>query len=155
MKRVVSALKWARACDRPSCIPLSGPKKGAKRRGIRYEVAFANALSSLYPEALHGQWWAFEDDSGSGYCQTDLLIVGPKAAVVFECKLTLVEQAFEQLSELYLPVVERALSLPTTGIVVTRHLRRSEKLVVGSLAEALEQSQETIPVLHWLENCPL
>lgn len=153
--RSVRGLKWARSCERPSFVH-NGPKRGVKRQGIRYENAFAGALSAEFPQAKHGQWWEFEDDNGRGFCQTDVLLTGPQAAVVFECKLSLVAEAFVQLSDLYLPVVQRALALPASGIVVTRHLRRgSGAPIVAQLSEALLIAPTEIPILHWLERTPL
>src|SRR5215469_252521 len=160
-KRVISKIRWASLCDRPDCIPLARPK-GAKAAGLRYERLFAKQ----FPEALHGQWFEYEDANGHGYCQPDVILsLLPRCLVVFESKYTLTAEAFAQLEGLYLPVVRAAFKAPAVGVVVTRNLVPVGERVKGvwerikgvgegvsTLEEAIRQAQSGfgIPVLHWV-----
>ena len=145
--RKVSGLLSASPIARPKCIPRSRPR-GVRALGLRFERALARAL----PTATHGQWWEYEDSDGHGYCQTDILLPWDGGFAILECKLTDTEAAREQLEELYLPVVRKALRKPVTGIIVTRHLTRTSDLskVHDSLGLALIASRTRIPVFHWL-----
>lgn len=143
--RLVSGVKWASLCDRPSCIPAPRSQKGAKGAGLRYERLFAKQ----FPTALHGQWFEYMDREGRGFCQPDLIASFlPTCLVVFEVKYTLCDEAFLQLNNLYLPVVRAAMAAPVVGIVVARNLTRTSAAVVASVEDAMRQ--DDIPVLHWV-----
>lgn len=145
MSRRLCGLKWARQIERPGGIPKGRPR-GAKAAGVRYERALAAAL----PEAHHGLWWEYLDDNGMGFCQTDLLLLGPDCALVLECKYTWTEEAWEQLEHLYLPVVARALDCPTYGVQVCKTLRGETSDVCWTLEEALAIALEgRRPSMHW------
>lgn len=148
MIRRIDGLKRAELLsERPSVIPVGRPR-GSKAAGLRYEHAFGAAL----PQLKHGPWFSFQDNAGFGYCQPDFLLERANSVVLFECKLSLVAEAFEQLFGLYKPVVERALGKEAFGIVVTKHLRPSGGLAICSrLEDALYQVVLKKPtVLHWL-----
>jgi hypothetical protein len=148
MIRRVAGLKSASLLDsRPSSIPIDRPR-GSKAAGLRYERAFGAAQ----PHLRHGPWFEFVDSSGPGYCQPDFLLDRPNSIVLFECKLSLVSQAFDQLFGLYKPVVEATLGKEVFGIVVTKHLRPSAGLaIVSTMHDALFQVAFGKPtVLHWL-----
>jgi hypothetical protein len=124
--------------ERPSCIPLSRPR-GAKAAGLRFERALHKSLKG----SILGQWFEFEDESGPGFCQTDLLfsIPGrPKGGlvIVIECKYTLVPGAHSKLSSLYIPVVEKAMGCRAAGVVVVKNLdpRYRRGRIFTSLHEA-------------------
>lgn len=117
--RTISNLKSASAlAERPSCIPASRPR-GAKAAGLRLERAISDAL----PGGLHGQWFAFEDENGPGFCQPDIIYPFlPDFFAVIEIKYTLVPGAHQKLSNLYLPVVSHALKAPAAGVVIVKNL---------------------------------
>ena len=133
---------------RPAFIPQSRPR-GRKALGTRYERALAAQLGF----AKHGQWWQFEDASGIGYCQTDLIIdhAHMSLAIVIEVKHTWTAQGHAQLDELYLPVVSRALRKPVLGIQCCKHLTsQTGRHVYATLPDAIEAAARGLrPVLHW------
>lgn len=149
-RNFVEGVKWAALIERPSCIPLPRSQKGAKAAGLRYERLFAKQ----FPQALHGQWFEYEDKFGHGYCQPDLIVsLLPKCLVVFEVKYTLTLEAFLQLNHLYLPVVQAAMNAPVIGIVVARNLTETDVEVAATLDYAIAvalTSPGHIPVLHWV-----
>lgn len=151
--RAIAGLRFAERCEKPPFIPQSKPRKGAKRYGKSYEAAVAKRTGGTL-----GQWWHFLDANGEGWCQTDVLLVLSREAIVIECKLTEVDDARKQLGRLYLPVVARALGKPTRGIVVARYLSREsdERRVVRSLSEALACAEgDYFPTLHWIGKGPI
>lgn len=148
--RFVSGVRWASLCERPSCIPAPVSQKGAKAAGLRYERLFAKQ----FPQALHGQWFEYEDRYGRGYCQTDLIeSLLPECIIVFEVKYTLTREAFLQLQELYLPIVQAAMNAPVIGIVVARNLIETDIEIAATLDYAVAvalTSPGYIPILHWV-----
>lgn len=123
---------------------------------MRYEKALAAAI----PRAEHGQWFEFKDLNGPGHCQMDLIIEGQKRIVVIECKLTDVHQGFEQLKELYFPIVQMVWpDKKPLGIVAARHLSKCpdlslvETTLKGAILRA--ENQKLIPILHWMERMPI
>lgn len=150
MSRVIRGLRWAKECARPACIPIARPR-GVKAAGLRYERALARAL----PGTLPGRWFEFEDAAGHGFCQTDLLLGWEGHACVLECKYTWTREGHQQLEELYLPVVQAALSRPVLGLQVCRRLvpelTREGVQVVSSLQAGLVGAlQGRRCAWHWL-----
>src|SRR5215475_908738 len=114
---------WARPIKRPSFIPQSHPR-GAKAAGLRYERRFAKFLEPL--GCVHSQWFEFEDQSGIRYCQTDIIYpVSRRLFAVLEVKYTLTDRAYDQLLDLYGPVVEAAYATPVGLITVYKNYRGS------------------------------
>ena len=115
----MSRLKFAeRLSGWPDIIPKTR-LRGVKALGGRYEVAVAKQLGR---DARKGVWWSYHDINGPGLCQTDFIILGEIWAVILECKHTWTAEGMEQLKDLYMPVVERALDRRTLGIQVCKHL---------------------------------
>ena len=154
MARFVAGLTQAhRLPSRPTCIPLSRPRNGSKRYGLRYERSVAERTNGQ-----HGIWFSFYDANGPGYCQPDVLLGLEGQIVILECKLTEVDEARKQLAYLYVPVVSKALERPAKGIVVVRHLTRESdpSNVCTSLGEALKRASGTYyPTLHWIGRGPI
>ena len=154
MARHVAGLTYAnRLPARPTSIPLSRPRNGSKRYGLKFEQSVARRTGGQ-----HGIWFSFLDANGPGYCQPDVLLGIDGEIIVLECKLTDVAEARKQLAYLYLPVVGRALGKPCRGIVVVRHLTRETTLanVVTSMGQALKQASATYyPTLHWIGRGPI
>jgi hypothetical protein len=151
--RRVVGLVFAEQCPRPKSIPVNSKPRGVKAKGLSFERAAAKAL----PGAKHGLWFMYTDANGRGYCSPDLLLETPKAVFVFECKLSNVDEARSQLSELYLPVVGLALAKPAFGIVLVKAVTRekSVSLITDSVSKACLLAQSCIPTLHWLGRGPL
>lgn len=148
--RVIRGLVWATKAERPPGFPLRRPR-GAKALGLRYEAALARAV----PGALHGQWWEFCDAAGKGFCQTDLVLEFEAFTLVLESKYTWTSVGHSQISQLYAPVLELALTKPVVGIVVCKVLTAGlppDARVFGELGSALVAARRTAApvVLHWL-----
>ena len=112
---------WARPINRPSFIPQSRPR-GAKAAGLRYERKFAEYLKPL--GVLHGQWFEFEDKSGIRYCQTDIIFpLSLRLFALMEIKYTLTDRAYDQLLDLYGPVVEAAYNTRCGLVTVFKNTR--------------------------------
>lgn len=147
----ITNLTSASLIERPECIPLPSHPRGARAAGLRYERLFAKQ----FPQALHGPWFSYEDKSGFGYCQPDLILsLLPKCLVVFEVKYTLTDDAFFQLRDLYLPVVKKAMAATCVGVVVAKNLIPNLSVVTPRLEDAvsaaIKRGDEGIPVLHWV-----
>ena len=153
MHRKVKNVVWARECDWPKCIPRTRRARGTKARGLAYERALAKKLGI----ALHGQWFSFFADGEYGYCQPDFLLIEDRAITVIECKLTNVEQATEQLLDLYFPVLRAAYARPVRGIIAVRSVHRAPACahIANNLRDALDVSEKRVPVLHWIGSGPL
>ena len=149
--RTVHEVEWARRCERPACIPRARVR-GTAARGLSYERGLARALKPALPGVQYGPWYSYKADGATGYCQPDFVYVEHAACYVLECKLTNVEEATEQLLDLYFPVLRRAHSRPVRGVIVARSVHRAPALahIAHSLSEAMEISEFRVPVLHWL-----
>jgi hypothetical protein len=156
MHRSVESVNWAKECERPR-VWQRGRRSTSQVRGIAYERAFAQALKRSLPGVKHGQWFVYHADGLLGYCQTDFIRVTAQVVHVIECKLTNVEEACEQLMDLYFPVLRKAYERPIYGIIATRSLHRTPDLarVTSSLSAALSLSYDRVPVLHWIGRGPL
>lgn len=161
--RTIVGLEWAEPlARRPACIPESRPR-GVRATGLRYErKAAAEIHRALGQSLVRGQWFEFVDANGHGYCQCDGLFydIRTDAYVVFEFKLTEVDEARSQLKNLYLPVIETAWPRfqKPRGVVVARHLTRETNvdLVCDSLWKAITfERPDTIPTLHWIGRSAL
>lgn len=119
MARIIYRLQSANWLEGwPEIIPRSR-SRGVKALGSRYEAAVAKQLGR---NARRGIWWAYRDANGPGLCQTDFIIVGEVWAVILECKHTWTPEGMEQLSDLYIPVVEMALDKKVVGVQVCKNL---------------------------------
>jgi hypothetical protein len=150
MTRTIRNLQWAKALPaKPRGIPQSRPR-GRKAAGLRYEKAFAKTL----PDAIHGQWFEFEDAKGYGVCQTDLLLHGKNTVLILENKYTWTPDAYQQLYGLYFPVVQAAFGKEVLGVQVCKVLvpglpKRVQ--VESTLEEAVRAAREgKDAVLHWI-----
>ena len=152
-RQVEGKVCYARLCERPSMLPRAAmPARGVKAVGLRFERSVGKAITSLLSNVHLGQWIEWRDDSGVRYCQPDVYHVASDRVVVFECKLTEVEEARGQLLGLYLPLLRIVYSRATLGIVVARHLSKESDTsrVCDSLEGALLRARVGIPTLHWL-----
>ena len=150
-RRVVLPLKFAAQCARPDCIPVGRPR-GVKQLGIQYERKLARAL----PGCMTGPWFMFQDQYNMAYCQPDIVINKPDYVVVIECKLKFINEAIEELTCLYLPVVEMALRKPARGIIAVKNLVPKMPMSAFSSIRDAELSAMLTPALwHWLPGTPV
>jgi hypothetical protein len=101
---------------------------------------------------MRGLWWSYCDANGPGLCQTDFLIEGKIWAIILECKNTWTREGMEQLTDLYLPVVEMAREKRVAGIQVCKNL------IPGYIGQVFQDLEDAVaaarrgctPVtLHW------
>lgn len=112
---------------RPANIPKGKPR-GKKARGLSYEAKVGEILQrwsargELYGAVRCGQWFAYRDIRGAGFCQPDILIIQPTLVIIVESKYTQTESAFAQLNLLYRPVVQHCFKRPVRVVQVCHNL---------------------------------
>lgn len=146
--RTIIGLISAAPCERPACIPKSRPR-GRKGAGLKYERDLARAI----PAGRHGQWFAFVDKKGPGYCQPDILLDTGLGIAVLEAKYTWTIQGHRQIAQLYKPVVQSVYPKRVFGIVVCKVLTADlePSWVCRDLRTALGRACSGEPtVLHWI-----
>lgn len=150
--RPVEDILWARPCTRPHFVPVSRPK-GSKAAGLRYERAFAKFLKPL--GCIHGQWFEYEDETGIRYCQPDLLFpINLRLMAILEVKYTLVDRAFDQLLDIYKPVVEAAYNIPVGLVTVFKNIGHANghMLLHDDIPAAVQWSRDTggVGLIQWM-----
>jgi hypothetical protein len=115
--RRLSHLTWARPSHKRAAGQRARPGT-QKARGLLLEQHVASRLPPP-PRTLHGQWFAFRDDNGFGFCQPDFILPFLNPILVFECKLTYHPYVSAQLRHLYIPIVEFVYMKPAIGYVLT------------------------------------
>ncbi len=99
-------------------------------------------------EHLPGFWIEYEDENGKGFAQPDHLIIGPKFILVFECKLSRVPAATEELQTLYGPLAYEL--WPTRSIYLIEAFQHPNGFI-GETVHGFEEIWERGPqeVLQW------
>lgn len=147
--RQIEGLSWVFHRATPPAFTLGRRPRGAKGAGLRFERAVAKAI----PQAAHAQWFEFADTHGLGWASPDIIWRRGGTIYVLECKLTLTDEADNQLRGLYLPLMSHFFGTMALGIVVARHLKPGvdPTRVTTTLAEATKKARyDSFPVLHWL-----
>ncbi len=132
-RNIIRGLRWAKALDRQPNFLTSPKIRGIQRAGLIYENRIANYLQAIYgKDVIHGQWYAFEDRRGLGWCQPDIIILpnrNRKYILVIECKLKATKKAWVQLNYLYRPIMERLYPQVDIRLVqVVKNLNKDLKL---------------------------
>ncbi len=152
-RKISGKLLWAkRLKEKPGFLPAVGGTK-TQRLGRRFE----NSIQRALPLAVRGIWWEYCDFSGIRYCQTDFLIFGKKSILVLEAKNTYSEEAWEQLENLYLPVVSRAEGRSAYGVQICRRLvagvaQKAQNSLNDAFIDAVHTGRG---LLHWTGVGPL
>ena len=132
-RNIIRGLRWAKALDRQPNFITSPKIRGIQRAGLIYENRIANYLTAIYgKDVIHGQWYAFEDRRGLGWCQPDIIVLphrDRKYILVIECKLKATKKAWVQLNYLYRPIMERLYPQVDIRLVqVVKNLNKDLKL---------------------------
>jgi hypothetical protein len=109
--------------------------KGSRGRGKTYERKVDRHLRDLersgtLAEHLGGpveryfqQWLCFRDAAGPGFAQPDSFVVGSRAVLLVEAKLTYSLDGDHQLQYLYGPLLEELFGLPVLRVQAFKNLR--------------------------------
>lgn len=127
--REIQGLEWAQWADPPSWarerVRGYTPQQKA---GLAYERRFGQYLSQSRLPAdallLGGPWIEFLDRNGTGFAQPDFLLISPRGAYIFECKLKENTKAWIQLFRLYSPLLAFMLRRPLKRVQVCKNLRQ-------------------------------
>ena len=150
--RVVSELVWAEFVDQAP-PHAQATKKGfsaIQREGLRYESSFVDFLRAApKPDdamVLAGPWIRFEDSGGIGHAQPDAILLSPRGAYIFECKLSERNRAWQQLYQLYTPLLRNLLRVPLRRVQVCRNLKGlSPNVAIATSAKELRDNC----IWHW------
>lgn len=141
--RIVTDLIWARLSAPPPGREKPTKLYGTRAKGMTYERLVARRLrhrvesGEIAGTFFGGQWIAFSDRNGKGYCQPDIFIVTPTIIWLLEAKLTQTDFANPQLSHLYYPVLKHIFKQPIALIQVCKGLRRHPgKVLINDFTEA-------------------
>ena len=112
-----------------------------------FEKAFGKALQgTLSGLIVVGQWIEFADENGQGWAQPDIYVVQEDQVVLFECKLTYVEEAWPQMHALYVPLLMALYRKPVLCVQVCKNLIPGAPRSNVRLQEALRPDG----LFHWL-----
>lgn len=95
----------------------------AQKRGLKYQARVEKELSRLYNgRTLLRPWFRYKSDWKVKRCQPDVLIFTEKwdHCSVLEIKYSTIPEAWEKLSQLYAPVVQKAYRIPISLVLITR-----------------------------------
>jgi hypothetical protein len=96
---------------------------------------------------LGGQWIEFTDRRGPGFAQPDYLVLFRDTIFILEAKLTRTEEAREQLSGLYNPLVR---GRDTILVEVTKNLAFDDGApVINRPEQILVLPRREMYVWHW------
>jgi len=144
--REIAGLEWARLAPCP--WPQMAKPKGSKAQGLAYERAIAREI----PKAKRNLWVRFKDANGEGYCCPDFVLKLGGKIVILEAKLTDCQDAYTQLSRLYLPVFKWILQTDEIeGVVVAKNLHKKSYAPASDIPGALRGSG----LVHWIGKTPL
>lgn len=121
-----------RACQPLAARPKFIPKarlRGRRAAGLTFERKVGKVLSVLFSHVHSGVWFEYHDSKRSGVCQIDHYVLRPGMVLLVECKLSESDDAWEQMSRLYAPILERHYGLPVSRVQATRCLRSSRALL--------------------------
>lgn len=114
IRRVKGEVVFAEFCAKPNWVGARKRVQGARRRGVVYESKIQALLLSQYaPAYLPSPWLRYiDDDRRLKYCQPDglLFLLERGQVTIVEVKYQHTFRGWVQLAELYLPVVQKALS---------------------------------------------
>lgn len=93
------------------------------------------ALGELSGTLYSGKWYQYEDVGHTGACQTDHELHFKDCIICIECKLTQTPNAHLQMSELYIPILEKVHRKKVYGIQATSMLIYSPEILIHDIAD--------------------
>jgi hypothetical protein len=145
----------AKRCEAP--FAKAKGRTTATTNGLRYERRVQKALTKVKAGFIGNvevnPWFRFVDAMGTNYCSPDMLVhLANGSVVVVEVKLTWVAQALAKLTDLYVPVVERALGTRAMPLVIVKNLVPEGPKAAYTLGDALASSSK---LYFWPDNGPM
>ena len=104
----------------------------------------------MFGSVVSGRWIKYCDRGRTCYAQPDHYIVGARAVVVFECKLTQCVAGVDQIRQLYRPLLESIYKRPVIGVLVCKWLVKEPDHLILDPRDALSFVTEDIFTWHWL-----
>ena len=90
-------------------------------RGLRYQRKVEKEVSRLFPGLVSiGPWFRYKVEDKVRLCQPDLILKFDGHICIVEIKYTTTAKAWQQLNEVYRPVVEKAFRQQVTMALITR-----------------------------------
>jgi len=137
---------------------LAGKRKlkGKRAKGLSYERLVGKTLGRWKDEGsldckIHlGRWFYFIDKNGHGWCQPDIYLEFKDCIILIECKLTQTENAFLQMKELYVPVLQKVHGKPVYTVQVCKILRYAPKLRLNCIMEMVDRPRDGEYTWHFL-----
>jgi hypothetical protein len=157
---MIRDLEWVMLSESgPPGIRERKKLKGSRGRGKTYErkvdrhlrdLCRSGALDSALGAPLHRyfqQWLCFRDAEGPGFAQPDSFVVGTRAVLLVEAKLTYTMDGDHQLRYLYGPLLEELFGLPVLRVQAFKNLRGCPgPPMIDQLAARFEREDE---ILGW------
>lgn len=159
LARTIDGLKWA-YWSKKSPHHTSRKLTGAAAKGQTYERKFRKELNSILDadewqgHFLHTEKWIrFEDDNGLGWAQPDFTIVVPEAILILDTKLTHTPSTYQQIGELYSPLLSHMIDdRPQVWVEVCHNLgsvNGESPNFIESLSDVFESDRD-LYIMHWL-----
>lgn len=135
MYQIVGLETCAPLACRPRFIPKARPR-GLKAVGIAYERKVGVLLRKIFRSVESGRWFEFVDCGQTRCCQVDHFVNLPNQVLLIECKLSEKDHAWEQMRNLYAPILMSLYGKPVTRVQATKILRSGKRPILD-LREAL------------------
>lgn len=112
-------------------------RSAARAEGHRLEKRVCNAVRQgfLTGEVHCGQWIEYQDINGLGYAQPDIFIVQDEVLHLLEVKRTQTTAGWEQMEDLYEPLLQHIYGLPVHKCLVCQNLRWVPSCTLDSVDE--------------------
>ena len=146
--RTIQSLEWAKLAPMGPWGNKKPRAKGVKAKGLAYERKVGVELSRLVSSDLYvhsGQWIHFQDSQGLGWAQPDYYIVADNGILLLECKLSQKREAWDQLRNLYAPLLEFIYGTQVLCTQVCKHLSFDDGSIVTDFAQLRDGS-----TWHWM-----
>lgn len=99
------------------------PMTLAQKRGLKYQAKVEKEVVRLYSDrALLRPWFRYKSNGDVKRCQPDVVVFAEdwSRCLVLEIKYSTIPEAWNKLSQVYAPVVQKAYRIPTSLVLITR-----------------------------------
>ena len=154
-KRRIQNLSWIQQLGLEDAVRHTPPPKSSTaKKGLGFETRVGELLRKMESEGsisnlLLKPWFRFVDRNGYGLAQPDMLfeVTLPDSSevlhVVCECKLTETSDAWQQLTDLYIPIIKAVNQTENvTGLQIVRNIRSRD-------VEFFSEFEDFVPCGTW------